>query len=158
MQLTSDTASTESARPDVVMFACTRVAVQPLPYSQTPSNSRRFISICRPPIITVNLSSPWVIGEDHWICFATFLLLSLKNENLIHLGMSAILKINIIINWAYWLSHKWISWLWKFYVLALRDVVHTHTHTHGQSHSPGTVQNSFTNDRMQWKHRMDIQV
>ena len=61
MQVTCNTATLELAWPNVVIFACTSAAVQPLPVAKSPSNFRRFISICKLPIIKITLSSPCLL-------------------------------------------------------------------------------------------------
>ena len=53
-----------------MISACTSAWVHPLPCNQSPRVFSAFISICNPPNITTSLSSPYVSGYLHWICFA----------------------------------------------------------------------------------------
>ena len=54
----------------VVISACTSAWVHPLPCNQSPRVFSAVISLCNPPNITTSLSSPYVSGHFHCICFA----------------------------------------------------------------------------------------
>ena len=61
--------SMASARPDVVSSDRNSAVVHPLSRSQSPNNFSRFISMCKPPIMTTMLFSRCISGKHHCICF-----------------------------------------------------------------------------------------
>ena len=70
VRVTWVTRQNESAVPGVATPACTSALPHPMPSKRFPMAFRAAISMCSPPNITKNLSSPWVPGQFHWICFA----------------------------------------------------------------------------------------